>query len=283
MTTSGPIDPSNASQRDNWDGDGGAFWAEHIYRFEGGTAAYRPAFHAAAAVQTTDVVLDVGCGAGRTTIEAARAAPDGEALGVDLSGPMLAIARRRAEDQGVTNTGFMHADAQVHPFEPASVDVVASWHGSMFFGDPVAAFTNIGRALRPGGRLALLTWQPLGLQEWMRSFFGALAAGREPFAPPADGPSPLGLSDPQRVRTLLGTAGFTGVELTDLREPMWFGVDAEDAFAFVAGHHAWMLRDLDDDARAGALDELRADLAAHLGDDGVTYESACWLVTARRP
>lgn len=196
---------------------------------------------------------------------------------------MLALARERAEREGVANAVVEQADARVHAFGPSGVDTVVSKHGSMFFGDPVAAFTNLARALRPGGRLVLLVWQALERQDWLRAVFTAFAAGRPSFAPPPDAPSPVALGDPDRVRAVLAAAGLVDVELTGLHEQMWYGTDVDDAFAFVAGHHGWMLRDLDDAARAGALDALRADLAAHAGSDGVTYDSACWLVTARRP
>lgn len=277
----GPIDPSNARQHEGWDGEGGAYWAAHIDHVERGTAAYREAFLAAADADPHDVVLDVGCGAGRTTLDLARRCRS--VLGVDLSGGMLALARERAEREGVANAVVEQADARVHAFGPSGVDTVVSKHGSMFFGDPVAAFTNLARALRPGGRLVLLVWQALERQDWLRAVFTAFAAGRPSFAPPPDAPSPVALGDPDRVRAVLAAAGLVDVELTGLHEQMWYGTDVDDAFAFVAGHHGWMLRDLDDAARAGALDALRADLAAHAGSDGVTYDSACWLVTARRP
>ena len=135
-------------------------------------------------------MLDVGCGTGQTTRDAARAASAGSALGVDLSSRMLDHARRRATEEGVTNVTFAQADAQIHPFEPGAYDVAISRTAAMFFGDHVAAFSNIGRALRSGGRLVLVTWQPLPGNEWIREISGALAAGRDLPAPPPDAPAP---------------------------------------------------------------------------------------------
>jgi SAM-dependent methyltransferase len=182
----------------------------------------------------------------------------------------------------VANATFQQADAQIHPFPDDAFDVVISRHGAMFFGDPIAAFTNLARALRPSGRLVLLTWQPFERNEWLSAFFTALAAGREVPVPPSDAPSPFALSDPGRVRSLLSAAGFSDVHLEDLNEPMYFGSDPDDAFRFVSGQHAAMMRELDPDTTALALDELRADLAAHHTEQGVFYDSAAWLIEARQ-
>ena len=122
---------------------------------------------AAAAIAPGDRVLDIGCGCGNTTLAAARAAgPDGSAHGVDLSVPMTDLGRQRAEQERV-NATFEVADAQTHPFKAGAFDVAVSRFGVMFFDDPVAAFTNIAGALRPGGRLAFVCWQDLMVNDWM--------------------------------------------------------------------------------------------------------------------
>ena len=153
------MDPANAEQAQAWDGDEGAYWAQNAERFDRAVAAYHQRFLAAAGIGRADRVLDIGCGTGQTTRDAARAAADGVALGVDLSGQMIALARRLAAGQGIGNARFEQADAQIHPFPSHSFDAAISRTGTMFFGDPAAAFANIARALRPGGRLALLVWQ----------------------------------------------------------------------------------------------------------------------------
>ena len=212
-TSAVPIDPSNREQLAAWDGDEGAYWAEHAEYFDRSVAAYHQMLLAAAAITDTDRVLDIGCGTGQTTRDAARAATRGSALGVDLSAGMLEYARRRAAEEGVANASFEQVDAQIHPFPPAAFDVAISRTGAMFFGDLAAAFTNIGRAMVPGGRLVLVTWQPLPANEWIREISGALAAGRDLPAPPPDAPGPFALSDPDRVRSILTAAGFTDIEL----------------------------------------------------------------------
>lgn len=177
-------DPSNAGQLRAWDGDEGAYWAANADHFDRAVAAYHDRLLAAADVQAADQVLDVGCGTGQTTRHAARAAVSGSALGVDLSSQMLDLARSRAAQDGVANARFEQADAQIYPFQPATFDVAISRTGAMFFGDLTAAFTNIARALRRGGRLVLLTWQGPGGNEWIRELSTAMAAGRDLPDPP---------------------------------------------------------------------------------------------------
>jgi hypothetical protein len=149
----------------------------------------------------------------------------------------------------------------------------------MFFGDHAAAFANLHAAMRAGGRLALLTWQPLDGNEWLRAIATAMAGGGPPRLPPP-GAGPFSLSQPERVRDLLGAAGFRDVELRGIEAPMWFGADADDAYEFILGLNGWMLADLDDDRRSHALDALRATTRAHESDGGVTFDAASWIVTA---
>lgn len=276
------VDSSNVEQLRAWDGDDGAYWAAHADRFEEGLGGYHEQFRAAAAIEATATVLDVGCGNGQTTRDAARCAAGGSALGVDLSSRMIELAQQLAEKEHVANVTFVQADAQVHPFPDQGFDITISRHGAMFFGDPPAAFTNIARAMRPGGRLVLLTWQRPERNEWQSAFRTALAAGRELPTPPPGAPGPASLSDPDRVRRLLTSAGFADVRLQGLSEPMYFGPDPDDACRFVSGQLAWMVRDLDADTRGRAIDSLRASMADHQTDRGVLYDSAAWLIEARR-
>ncbi|GGS43009.1 class I SAM-dependent methyltransferase [Actinokineospora fastidiosa] len=268
------VDQGNTAQLEAWNGPRGAFWADNLARFERCVARYLDHLMAAAAITPTEHVLDIGCGGGQTTREAARRGAS--ALGVDLSEPMLAMARRAGGD----NVEFVRADAQIHPFPERRFDVAISRHGTMFFGDPVAAFANIASALTDGGRLALITWQPLERNEFLTAFRAALAGGRDLPAPPDDAPSPFALSRPERVRHILGAAGFVDVEMTALSEPMDFG-DA-DAYDFIADHYGDIADGLDDDAKARAFAALRESVEAHRTENGVRYGSAAWLITARR-
>ena len=276
------VHPTNAEQLRAWDGDEGAYWAEHAVYFDRSIAAYHAKLMAAAAIGTGEVVLDIGCGTGQTTRDAARAASSGSALGVDLSARMLDVARRRAAEEAVRNASFEQVDAQVHPFSPETFDVAMSRTGAMFFGDLSAAFANIGRAMVPRGRLVLMVWQPLHSNEWIREISGALAAGRDLPAPPSGAPGPFSLSQPDVVRRVLTTAGFGEVELEGSTAGMWFGNDADDAHRFVLGLLGWMLHGLDDSGRQRAADGLRATMAAHETRDGVVFDSAAWIIRAAR-
>jgi len=276
------VDPSNVEAARAWDGPAGDFWTDHADQFEASAARYRRPFFAAAAIEPGARVLDVGCGNGATTRQAARLAAPGDVVGVDLSARMLDLARRRAVEEGLTNVAFVQADAQVADLGTERYDRVISHAGAMFFGDPVAAFANLAKALTTEGRLVLLVWQPLAENEWLSSFLRAVAAGRELPLPPPDAPGPFSLGDPDRVRAVLTGAGFGEPELVGVREQTLFGPDVATAESLVLGVVGWMLADLDDAGRAGARAALRADLEAHRGPDGVAYASAAWLVTARR-
>jgi SAM-dependent methyltransferase len=284
VTVSTPeIAPGNQNQLTAWDGEEGGYWAEHADRFDRGVARYQQPLLDAAAIQPTDRVLDIGCGSGRTSLDAAHRAPSGTVLGVDLSAAMLEVARRTATAEGLANVRFAQVDAQVHPFEPGSFDVAVSRTGGMFFADPLAAYANIVRALRPGGRLALLVWQPLAANEWIREIGGSLAAGRPVPLPPPEAPGPFAFGDPDRARGILTGAGFEGIEVDGLAEPMWFGRDPDDAMGFILGLMSWMLEGLDAEGRERAMADLRRTLEQHTGADGVEFGSATWLITARRP
>jgi SAM-dependent methyltransferase len=270
------VDPSNAAQERAWDGTEGELWAVHADLLEQVFVRYDGALLDAAGIAPGTRVLDIGCGTGSLTRAAARRAAPGPAVGVDLSAVMVDVARARAADLG--NVTFLRADAQVHPFPHAGFDAVVSRAGASFFGDPPAAFANLARATAPGGRLALLTWQAPARNEWFVEITTALA-GR-PFAGPPPGvPSPFALADPDVVTTLLGGAGFTDVQVADVREPALFGRDpvaARDVMATLLG---WLLDGRDADrARASLLETMQA----HDGPDGVAFGSAAWLVTAAR-
>jgi SAM-dependent methyltransferase len=273
------VHPSNADAATAWDGPTGDVWADNADLFDAGVARYLQPFLDAAAIEPTMHVLDVGCGNGITTREAARRAA--RATGVDLSARMLDLARRRAAAAGVANVSFVQADVQVADLGEARYDRVISRNGVMFFGDPVAAFANLARALKPDGRVVLLVWQAQAENPAITAFRDAFAVGRDLPMPPPDGPGPFAFGDPTRVRALLAAAGFGEPNFFGVREPMYFGPDVATAERLV---HAMcgMLTELDDAARAEATAALRSTLEEHLGPDGVTYPSAMWIITAGR-
>ena len=228
-------------------------------------------------------MLDIGCGSGRTTREAARIARAGSALGVDISAPAIERARELARVQGAHNVTFECADAQVHAFPLERFDLAMSRFGTMFFDDPCAAFANIGRALRPGGRLVMMVWQAHDDNEWEVAIRRSLAGPDGAPAVPSAAPGPFSLADPPVVNRILEGAGFAGVTITDVREPMYFGPDVAAAFDWVCGYASTrdVIGRLDSAAAARALGRLRKMLAAHLSGDGVWFDSRAWIVTAR--
>ncbi len=277
-----PVDATNAEQAGEWDGGDGEYWATHHREYERLLGVFDDTLVAAAGVRPDDRCLDVGCGTGATTRALAARATEGSMLGLDLSGPMLAIARSAARGAGLDRVEFVQGDAQVYPFDPASFDVAVSRMGCMFFGDPAAALANIGRALRPGGRLAFAVWQAPTANEWITAIDGALgdlSLAEDTDEPSGYDPGPFSLADPGLCASLLTGAGFVDVAVDPLEIPLAFGTVA-DAQAFL---ETWMDDDLDADGRARASAALHRLLVENATDDGVLLPSATWLLTARRP
>ncbi len=282
VTTTGiQVHPGNQDQLRAWDGPEGEYWAAEADAFERSVAGYDEAFLDAAEIAPADRVLDVGCGTGATTRAAARRAGRGSVLGVDLSTAMLAAARRRAEAEGLRNVEFLRADAQIHAFGESSFDVAVSRTAVMFFAARVAALANVRRAVRPGGRLALLVWQRPEQNAWFLELTGALAAGRRPPAPPPEAPSPFSMADPAVVLRVLAEAGWTDGTVRGLDGTMYLGPDPDRAYAFTLGLLGWMLEGLDPAQESRARGALGAVIDAHAGPRGVALGSAAWLVTAR--
>ena len=234
---------------------------------------------AATAVRPGDSVLDVGCGAGQSTRDAARAAAPGTVLGVDPSEEMLALARRRAAEEGVGNVTYECGDAEHHPFPAARFDVIISRFGTMFFRDPQAAFRNLARAARPQARLVMMVWQSEERNAWATEIEKALG-GRPP-------PRPLdafSLADPPAVRALLSAAGFTDVTFSDVDEPVFYGRDVPAALELVRDMKAprERLARMNAAAAERAVARLRATLAKHQTKTGVFFDSRAWIVSARR-
>lgn len=238
---------------------------------------------AALAPRPGERVLDIGCGGGETVLDLARAvAPDGAVVGVDVSAAVLAFARRTAD--GCENVRFVQADAEVFPFEPASFDAAFSRFGVMFFADPVAAFINIRRSLRPNGRLAFVCWR--ALEENSLDILPLRAAS--PYLPPQpdhdpDAPGPFALANADRIRRILGTASFRDIEIIACDDQVGSGdIDTMLAVCSRVGALGKILRE-NPKLRGAALAAVRPVLAAHDGPDGVRLNAATWVVTARCP
>jgi SAM-dependent methyltransferase len=246
---------------------------------------YNEELRRACEVHGDDRVLDIGCGTGQTTRDAARLAQAGSALGVDTSGPAIERARQLARVEGLRNVNFEHADAQVYRFPQQRFDLAISRFGTMFFADPVAAFANIGRALRPAGRLLMMVWQAHELNEWDIAIHQSLGGSGGEGAVAVHGPDPFSLGDPPTANGILTAAGFVGIAFTDVQQPVYYGPDVATALAWVRGFTCTneVLKRLDQAAVSRALARLRNALAARMSDDGVWFNSRAWIVTARHP
>jgi SAM-dependent methyltransferase len=273
---------ANAAQAERWNGDAGRRWVDQRARHLALRQPVVPHLLRAAGVATGDRVLDVGCGCGELTLRLAEASGvDGAVLGLDISGLMLDTARELAATGSGPAPRFVHGDAQVYPFDDAAFDVAVSSFGVMFFDDPTAAFANLHRALRPGGRLAFLCWQDDERNEVfgipLRAFVAHGApvdlAGVDPFA------------DPRQVGDLLVGAGFTSVRTEAVHGPARIGSDVADVLGYTRA--TTRVRDLLATLGDTALAErvyatMAAEYTVRERPDGVWVDAAAWLVTARR-
>ncbi|MGH2791988.1 MAG: class I SAM-dependent methyltransferase [Actinomycetota bacterium] len=233
-------------------------------------------------IQRHEHVLDIGCGTGQTTRDAGRMAPAGSALGVDISASAIERASELARVERLPNVTFNQGDAQVHHFLSGHFDLAFSRFGTMFFDDPIAAFANIGRALRPAGRLMMMVWQRHEVNEWSVSIERALR-GREGAALAPEASGTFSLADQTTVEGILDAAGFTNVTFSDVREPVYYGGDITAALAWVCGFASTSdaLKRLDQASAARALERLREMLSTRAREDGVWFDSRAWIVAAR--
>jgi SAM-dependent methyltransferase len=279
-------DVINTEQAQAWNGPEGSHWARNQDRWNAVNEGFNEPLLDAAGIAEDHRVLDLGCGSGQTTHLAARRAHPGHALGLDLSGPMLAEARASAERQGITNASFLQGDTQVYPFEEGAFDAAVSRYGVMFFADPVAAFANVGRALRPGGHLAFVCPADAKLNGGV----AAIASLRD-YLPVGDFgrpglPGMFSLAEPDRIREVLAAAGFTGIGINQTQAYGTWGHGAEDAATFLlsTGPGRALMEQADAVTRSHARRTLTGHLRAQEVADGtVRLLSTSWLVTANRP
>ena len=279
MSQPGP----NAGQAAYWNEQAGPTWAELQSPLDRQLAPLGARAIEALAPQPGERILDIGCGAGAASLDLARAVgASGSVLGVDLSRPLLDIARKRAE--GLANVRFEEADAQAYPFEPASFNAAFSRFGVMFFSDPPAAFANIRRALKPGGRLAFVCWRDPALNPVMTLAMTAALAHVEPPPPPQPGaPGPFAFADPDRVRAILEAAGFLDVSLTPFETKIGSGdLETTVGLSMRVGPLGALLRE-NPGKRDAVIGAVRDAYRQHEGPDGVKLDSATWIVAARAP
>jgi len=278
------VDRFNADQLAYWNGPGGDRWVARQEQTDLTLAPVAKALLALAAPRAGETVLDVGCGCGSTTLAMARAVgPSGRVNALDISEPMLAVARARAKTAGVANVDWRLGDAATAALDP--FDLLASQFGVMFFGDPVAAFANMRRAARPGARLAFACWRTLAENLWVEVPLQAVYRHVPPLPKPEPGaPGMLALADPARVTRVLTDAGWAPPRLDKLDMMMDIaagrGLDEAVDQAVMVGVVNSALRGQPPDAVAAATAALRRALEPHVQGRSVRLPGAVWLVSS---
>ena len=279
---------SNAEQVAYWNGEAGRKWADNDAMMAQMLAPIARDLLRHASIEGAKRALDVGCGGGsESLLLAEHLGPQASVLGVDISAPLLAVARNRAIEAGSygQQVDFLEADASTYAFPPERFDLLFSRFGVMFFDDPIAAFTNLSRALKPGARLAFCCWQPLQENPWamipLQAAFQHLPRP-EPAAPNA--PGPFAFADPDYTRSILASAGFSDIAITAHAVTMAWG--REDDLATTArdmlnmGPVSRLLQDCDPALRDAVYTSATEAMSPWFCDGKIRMPGAVWLVTA---
>ncbi|MBB3600675.1 SAM-dependent methyltransferase [Mycolicibacterium sp. BK556] len=274
--------PANDEQTNHWSTTTGCAWVDAQDLLDRMMKGLEELLVDAVAAGSGRRVLDVGCGTGGTTLAVARRlGAEGQCVGADVSEPMIAAARARAERDG-TPASFILADVQTHPFEPASVDTIISRFGVMFFNDPVEAFANLRRAATDDGALHLVAWRSAAENPFMTTGLREAAPLLPNIAvPPADGPGQFSFGDPQRVAAILDSGGWTDVDLQPidvgcaLPEPELIG------FFTRLGPVGLALQGADERTRARVIEAVRPAFDPFVHGTEVRYTAACWMISAQ--
>lgn len=275
----------NPDQAAYWNDKAGGTWAELQDQLDRQLAPLGERAQRALAPQAGERILDIGCGCGDTTLKLGRAVgATGEVVGVDISRPMLEVARRRGAASGL-KVRFLEADAQTSDLAAeGGFDALFSRFGVMFFADPVAAFRNLLAALKPGGRLAFVCWRAPQEAALLSLPLQAALTVLPPMPPPADpfAPGPFAFQDAGRTRGILADAGFADIDIQPYDALVGVG-GLEETLALTQriGPLGTLLRESPDQAPR-AMQAVREALRPHDGPDGVKLNGAVWIVTARK-
>jgi SAM-dependent methyltransferase len=278
-------DDRNADQIAYWNGPGGQRWAARQASQDIVLAPVADALIDRADVKQGERIVDVGGGAGATTVAfAQKVGPSGHVMGVDISGPMLARARENLPAR--LSAEFVLADATIYPFGPASFDLLASRFGVMFFADPARSFANLHKAMRPSGRLAFACWREPRENPFFMAPLQAVYkhAPRLPQPGPED-PGPFAFASEARVQRVLGEAGFSGIKMEpvdlSLDIAVGRGVDVAVQSALEIGPAARALAEQPPEVVAAAKDSIREALMPFVRGQAVPLPASIWIVTAK--
>lgn len=275
-------DKISAQQREHWNGAGGKAWVELQETMDAMFETIARRLAEAVRAEGALNVLDIGCGTGAVSLAVAGViGPHGRCTGIDLSGPMIAHARKRAARQHI-GIDFICDDAATHAFEAGRFDMLISRFGVMFFADPVAAFANLHRAAAPGARLCLYAWRSPAENDFMTAAERAAAPHlpempkREPNAP-----GQFGFADPAHVTPILERAGWRQVEMRPVDVDCEVPADALDHFLHRLGPLGQVLKDMDEPARSRLLGAVREAFDHYIHGDALRFTAACWQIEAR--
>jgi SAM-dependent methyltransferase len=277
----------NAAQIEFWNSAAARAWSDQYARMDRVVAGLTKELLDLAAPQPGECVLDIGCGAGTTVLELARrVGPGGHVLGADVSEPSVARARERIAAAGLRHAEIIVADVSVHPFAPQSFELAFSRFGIMFFGDPVAAFANVRRAMKSGGRLALAVFRAASEKLWPNAPLEAVRHLLPPIPTPGpEEPSPFSWADPARVHRILEGAGFSEISLTPLDPVIQLAGPTGEAeaadFVMVMGPLVRVLPSLSATQRENVRATLEVYFKGLTTAQGVILPAAIWVVRAR--
>jgi SAM-dependent methyltransferase len=273
---------TNDEQATVWNGAGGRAWVDAQGLLDQTFTSLEDLLVSAVAASSARQVLDVGCGTGATTMAIARQLDaNGVCTGLDISEPMIAAARARADASGLP-VRFICGDAQQYVFEPGMFDMVTSRFGVMFFDDPVLAFSNLRGAARHGAGLRLVAWRSAAENPFMTTA-ERVAAPLLPDLPPRkqEGPGQFAFADATRVRAILERSGWTDIDIHPIDVPCAFPKAGLEMYLTRLGPVGRMLQDADDRMRARIFEAVRPAFDAYVHEDEVQFIAACWMISGR--
>ncbi|MBS0417037.1 MAG: class I SAM-dependent methyltransferase [Proteobacteria bacterium] len=272
----------NDEQATLWNGSAGRAWIEVQPLLDAILAPIEDLLVQAVATRSAHRVLDVGCGTGATTRAVARKlGANGEVVGIDISEPMIGVARARAAHDGSTAI-FICADAQTRPFEPASFDMIISRFGVMFFENAVSAFANLSRAATTDAEMCLFTWRSPAENPFMTTAERAAAPllptipAREP-----DAPGQFAFCDRERVARILEEGGWADIAIQPVDIPCAFPEKELVRYFTQLGPLGRVLHEADEPTRARIIEKVRAAFDPYVHGGEIRFNAACWKIGAR--